>query len=261
MTSSRPVTVEVVDGLARISLARPAVANAVDLELARALRDALVGTVDDAAVRVVLLRGEGRMFCGGGDVPAMAEAPDPGDFLAAMAALVHEGLSALDRLTTPVVCAVQGAAAGAGLALALAADLVVAEESAVFVAGYPGIGLTPDCGMTFRLPRVVGEHRAMDLLLTNRRLTAGEALDWGMVNRVVPDGTVQDAAWSLARGLADGPAASLGVTRRLVRASAGTSYDEHLDLEAAEVKLAARTAESQALVAAFARRAAGARQR
>jgi 2-(1,2-epoxy-1,2-dihydrophenyl)acetyl-CoA isomerase len=147
------------------------------------------------------------MVASGGDLSA---------YLSELTTLLHAGLAHLTRMDAPVIAAVRGSAAGAGLGLVLAADLAIAGKSAKFTPAYTGVGLTPDAGCTFLLPRAVGYKRAMELFLTNRVLGAEEALDWGLVNQVVEDGLVDETAAALAARLATGPTGAFGGVKRLV---------------------------------------------
>lgn len=249
-----PVVVTVADGVGHVELNRPDVANTIDLPFAHAFADAMTAVADDAEVRAVLLTGRGPMFCAGGDLGAMDAAPDPAEFLRELADALHVGVRRLDALEKPVVAGVQGAAAGAGLSLVLGADLVVAARSASFVTAYTSVGLTPDGGQSWLLPRVVGLQRALELTLTPRRLTAEEAQQWGVVTRVVEDAAVQAEARSLAERIVSGPAGAMGQARRLLRGSFETSFGDHLDVEARTIAAAAATDEAQGLIARFLRR-------
>src|SRR4051812_38291198 len=213
-------------GIADLVLARPEAANTVNLRLAEELETAVDQLASDASVRVVLLRGEGRLFCGGGDLKSFAMESDLPAHLEAVTRHLHAALLAMSMLDAPVVAAVHGSAAGAGLGLACAADLVVAGESTSFVMAYTKLGLTPDGSSSWYLTRAVGLRRALELTLTNRVLSAAEALDWGLVNRVVPDDEVESAARALAAQLAAGPTGAFGRAKRLLAAA------EHNDLAA-----------------------------
>lgn len=253
--SDSPVVLTVADGVGHIELNRPEASNAIDQPLA----DALVRCVREAAtneqVRVVLLTGRGARFCAGGDLAAMAAAQDRRAFLQRLADTLHDGVRAFHSLAKPVVAGVHGAAAGAGLSLALGADLVVAGRGCSFVSAYAGVGLTPDGGQSWLLPRVVGQQRALELTLTSRRLSAEEAQDWGIVTRVVDDADVLDEARVLAAQLARGPAPALGRARRLVRDGAESDdLSAHLDLEARSIATAAAHPDSERLIAGFLRR-------
>lgn len=246
-----PVVLTVADGVGHVELNRPDASNTIDLPWTAAFTEVLQQVRDDDAVRVVLLTGRGRMFCAGGDLGAMDAAPDASVFLQELADALHVGVLILDGLEKPVVVGVQGAAAGAGLSLVLGADLVVAGRSASFVTAYTSVGLTPDGGQSWLLPRVVGLQRALELTLTPRRLSADEAQEWGIVGRVVEDDAVADEAHALARRLADGPAAAFGRARRLLRSSYDTSLAGRLDVEARTIAAAVAEPESAALITRF----------
>ncbi len=245
------------DGVATVELHRPGASNALDLPMATALSEVVDQIAADEQVRVVLLVGSGRNFCAGGDLAAMAGAVDRSAYVKELATTAHRAVLGLSSLSVPVVAAVQGAAAGAGLALTLVADLVVAGDSARFLTAYAAIGLTPDCGTSWLLPQVVGLRRAMDLAVGGRQLSAAEALDWGLVTSVCPDEELAETAGRLADRLASGPAAARGVARRLLRDGVSRSFAEQLDQEAAAIAASVRTPEAQQLVTAFASRAGG----
>ncbi|GGO10436.1 hypothetical protein GCM10010116_20990 [Microbispora rosea subsp. aerata] len=229
----------VAGGVATIELDRPQVSNALDLPTARALAEAAEAAAADPGVRCVLLLGRGRDFCAGGDVAAMHGAADRAGYARELARSAHRAVLALAGLEVPVVAAVQGTAAGAGLALTLVADLVLAGESATFLAGCAQAGLTPDCGTSWLLPRVVGMRRALALTLTDRRLTAAEAADWGLVTGVHPDGELAESARRAAARIAAGPHPALGRTRRLLWDAPARSLADQLDMEAAALAEAA----------------------
>ncbi len=208
----------VTDGVGHIELNRPDVSNAVDLPTAAALAAAVAAAASDDSVTAVLVTGAGKRFCAGGDVASMIASDDRPAHLLELAGALDEALQALAALEKPVVCAVQGAVAGAGLAVMLSCDLVVAEAATKFVFAYPGVGLTPDCGVSWLLPRAVGQQRALELALTGRVLDGATAQDWGMVTEVVASDAA-GRAFELAAGLAAGPAYALGQARRLLRSS------------------------------------------
>lgn len=246
-----PVVLTVDQGLATVELDRPASGNALDASMAAALSAALdeVASADD--IGCLLLLGRGRVFCGGGDIASMARATDREAVLRGLAGAAHAVVTRLVGLGRPVVAGIQGAAAGAGLALTLAADVVVAEASTRLLTAYAGIGLTPDSGTSWLLPRTIGLRRALDLTLTQRVLTAQEALDWGLVTRVCADGEVVAESTALARSLAAGPREALGLTRRLVRDSAQRPLAEHLEVEADAIARIGAGDEAGALIADF----------
>jgi len=187
-TAAPTVRLEIRESLAFLSLARPDAANTMNLEFGREFFAAALAIEAAPAVRAVVLTGQGKNFCFGGDLKGMvASGADVRAYLSELTTNLHAGMALLARLDAPVIAAVNGTAAGAGLGLVLAADLAIAARSAKFAPAYTGVGLTPDAGCTFLLPRAVGYKRAMDLLLTNRMLDAQQALDWGLVNQVVED--------------------------------------------------------------------------
>lgn len=253
MTTTDPlVRLAVADGIARLELNRPGAANAINLELAIALEAAAQELRDDRSVRAVLLTGAGARFCGGGDVASFAGATDTlGQLLAEIPVHVHEAIRILTDLDAPVVAAVQGSAAGAGLGLVLASDLVIAASSCKFVMAFTGIGLSPDGSSTWFLPRVVGYRRAVELALRNRVLTAAEALDWGIVNSVVGDGALSSEADALVTALASGPTLAFGRAKRLMRDGWGAGLVDHMEEERRQLAASGNTADGREGVSAF----------
>lgn len=245
------VNVTVADGVAILELNRPEQNNSIDLELANALAEAVEAAAVDDAVRVLLLRGNGRMFCPGGDLAAMDAAPERGAILKELADAAHGAILALDAIEKPVVAAVHGSAAGAGVSLALASDIVLVGSTARFAAAYGAVGLTPDCGLSWLLPRAVGTQRALEFTLLLRILKADEAVAWGIATTVVDDDSLQNEAEAVARRIAAGAAGALGKTRRLIRAGHETFLEEQLDVESASIAAASATDEAGALIKTF----------
>lgn len=235
-------------GLLHLELCAPDRGNSIDLAFTGALATAIA---DLTEVRCILLTAQGPNFCFGGDVTGFAKAADRRTYLDTLAGELHACLVRIDQAGVPVVVGVQGWAAGAGLSLVLAADIVVVERSARLRTAYCAIGLTPDGGMSWTLPRAVGTARAMDMLLTNRPMGAEEALTAGLASRVVDDGTAQHAAREIARSIADGPAGALAATRRLVRSGRYSTYAAQLDAERAHISAQADGPEGREGVAAF----------
>ncbi len=251
-TRTEPVELEIVAGIARLTLNRPDASNAISLDLAESLAEATNELVVADDVRVVLLRGAGPRFCAGGDVKAFAATGDAlGEHLGAVLDPLHRAVSDLAELDAPVVAAVNGSAAGAGFSLVLGADLVIAGASTRFVLAYTGIGLVPDGGSTWYLTRLVGLRRATELALTNRVLTAEEALAWGLVTRVVPDDTVDAEAEALVAQLATGPTEAFAETKRLLRRSLQASLPDQLGDEAIAMVRAGSSSDGQEGVRAF----------
>ncbi|WP_116202524.1 enoyl-CoA hydratase/isomerase family protein [Amycolatopsis circi] len=244
---------EVHEGVCRIVLDRPQVSNAVDLAAARGLAEA-VEAAEATAVRAVLLTGEGARFCAGGDVQSFVAAAEPPKYLHQLATELEAALRRLSELPKPVVAAVQGAVAGAGLAFVLNADIVVAAHSTKFRMAYSGIGLTPDCGVSYLLPRAVGIQRALELALAGRTLTADEARDWGLVTQVVEDDALSAAAADIAAALANGSAAAFGQAKRLIRSSFSATREQSAADEARTIASAVTTDEAQELIRRFVNR-------
>lgn len=239
----------VTDGVAHVRLNDPATLNSISRAMGHELRDAVDRAGGEA--RAVLLSGEGRGFSSGANLTdGSIDVGDPQrDIGERLEAVYNPLMRAIRDCPRPVVSAVRGAAAGVGCSLALAADLVVAAEDAYFLMAFARIGLVPDGGSTWLLARGVGRVRAMEMMLLGEKLPAPKALEWGLVNRVVPEAEVDGAAHALARRLADGPAA-LGHTRRIAWA-ADAGFEAALDAERAAQRDAGRTADFAEGVAAF----------
>jgi 2-(1,2-epoxy-1,2-dihydrophenyl)acetyl-CoA isomerase len=243
---------EVKDHVARITFNRPDAANALNLEMGRDLMHVAIRASEDPQVRAVILTGAGKMFSGGGDLKSFAAQEDklPGH-LKETALYLHAAISRFVRMDAPVIAAVNGSAGGAGMSLCLFADLAIAAESAKFTLAYTRAGLSPDGGSTYFLPRIVGVRRALELALTNRVLSAREAADWGIVNKVVPDAELQAEALALAKQLASGATGALGAAKRLLHHSSSESLETQMELEAQAIAERARTTDAREGIAAF----------
>ncbi len=235
----RKIEISVADRIATVTLSDAATMNAASTEMIVELADVFAALAVDPQVGAVILTGEGRAFCSGGDLSGGANgAPaDPGLELRA-----HHNpfMTQLRDLPKPLVTAVNGPAAGAGCSLALVGDLIVAAESAYFLQAFRRIGLVPDAGSTYLLPRMIGRARAMEMTLLGERTTAAQALAWGMINRCVADVDLMAEARTLARALAEGPA-SLALIRKLMWESLDNGWVEQLDAEAGAQSLAFRS--------------------
>lgn len=241
-------TATVTGRVRNVRLTRPDDGNAIDLDAARGLAKLLeVGT----GVGALTLTHDGPNFCLGGDVRGFGAATDAGAYVLELANAAHDCVKALAHAEVPVVIGARGWAAGAGMALLLNGDILVLGESAKMRVAYPGIGLTPDCGMTWNLPRIVGRTRAREILLTNRAVDAAEALAIGLATHVVPDEEVDDVVAQIAAGLADGPTAAYRGILRLLDEGGDRPLDEHLDFEARAIGAAAGSAEGSEGIRAF----------
>lgn len=223
----------ITDGIARITLQRPSAFNALNLTAMKEFFDVVNHCGSDAGVRVVIITGSGeKAFCAGGDVAGFAEDPSGVQvLLKEMTAYFHVAISRLAWMNAPVIAAVNGVAAGAGLSLVAACDLAICVDTARFTSAYTAIGLTPDGSSTWFLPRLIGTRRAMELYLTNRTLDATEALSWGLVNQVVPAAGLAQAVDALATRLANGPTLAHGGVKRLLQLSQNDSLESQMERE------------------------------
>lgn len=240
------------DSVATITLNRPDCYNALNGQMVEELLEAVLTCHEDRMIRAVVLTGAGRAFCAGGDV---RELVDRGSTLTPhlkrLLVALHSAISCICRMSKPVIAGVGGVAAGAGMGLVMACDLAVAVASARFTMAYTKIGLPPDAGSSYFLPRLVGLRRAMELTLTNRVLTADEAREWGLVNRVVPDAELSAAVHTLAYELAGGPMLAFGRAKRLLRMSDHASLETQMENEAKLIALSSPTAECREGIQAF----------
>jgi 2-(1,2-epoxy-1,2-dihydrophenyl)acetyl-CoA isomerase len=239
-------------GVATITLSRPDVLNSFNRRMAQEVQAALRAVAGDATVRAVLLTGSGRGFCAGQDLAEATggdlAAIDLGDIVKASYAPM---VLAVRNLEKPVVCAVNGVAAGAGANLALACDIVVAAEDASFIQSFSKIGLIPDTAGTFFLPRLVGPARATALMFLGEKVPAKKAHEWGMIHDVVPGTVLLDTATALARQLAAMPTRALALTKKLLNASMANDLDAQVKLEEEMQREAGRTADYVEGVRAF----------
>lgn len=250
------LTFDVVHGIAWLTLNRPEAGNAIDLPMARALADASIRCQTDGTIRCVVLTGSGRLFCAGGDIGLFASAGDQVPaLLGELAGTLHMALARFARMTKPLLVLVNGPAAGAGLSLAISGDVVLAARSSHFTAAYGAIGLTPDGGMSWALPRLVGLRKAQEIILTNRRITSDEAETIGIVTRLVDDEQLLEEGRATAARLAASPVAAIGAARALLRDSFSSGYEAQLEREALAISAAGARAECrEGLAAYFAKR-------
>jgi 2-(1,2-epoxy-1,2-dihydrophenyl)acetyl-CoA isomerase len=241
-------------GIARLTLNRPERMNSFNEAMHAEVRDALDRVRTDASLRVLLLTGAGRAFCAGQDLGDRAVAPgvEPVDLGESIERNYRPLVLSLRRLPLPVVCAVNGVAAGAGANIALACDIVVAARSATFIQAFSKIGLIPDSGGTYFLPRLVGTARAMGLAMLGERLIAEQAAEWGLIWQCVDDAELHAAVEKLLRTLAGAPTAGLAATKRALYAGAGNSLETQLDFERDLQRMLGRSDDYREGVAAFA---------
>jgi 2-(1,2-epoxy-1,2-dihydrophenyl)acetyl-CoA isomerase len=241
------------DGVLSLTLNRPDKLNSFNEQMHLALRAGIQQAHDDPTVRAVLLTGSGRGFCAGQDLgdrdPRNGRAPP--DLGHTLETFYNPTLRLMRSLEKPIVCAVNGVAAGAGANIAFACDIVLAAKSARFIQAFSRIGLIPDAGGTWSLPRMIGEARAKALVMTAEPLSAERAAAWGLIWKAVEDADLMDEARSLAVSLAAGPTLGLGLTKRLIQAAATNSLDEQLDMERDCQRIAGRSADYAEGVVAF----------
>jgi 2-(1,2-epoxy-1,2-dihydrophenyl)acetyl-CoA isomerase len=238
-------------GVAEITLNRPDSLNAFDDQMAGEMQDALKAVERDPALRALIVTGAGKGFCAGQDVGAVRQRTGDHSFRAHLLKTFNPIVAKLSEIEKPVIAAVNGAAVGAGFGIALACDIRYAAESARFRMAFIGLGLAPDSGTSYFLPRLVGMGRALELAYTNELLDAAAALSLGLVNKVCPAADLMPAARTLAGQLALGPTRGYGLTKRAMRRSAAVSLAEALDYEAHLQDIAGRTADHREGVAAF----------
>ncbi len=249
---SNLIELSIEDGIARLTLNSPDSANSLSPELGLELIDAAVKCDTTPGVRVVLLAANGKFFSVGGDINAMSGFGDNVSAgIKALADGLHRAISTLARMDAPVICAVNGMAAGAGFSMAIAADYVVAAQSAAFTMAYSKVGLSPDGSSSYYLPRLIGLRRAQELMLTNRVLSADEALDWGLVNAVVADEELQATAEKTARLVAKSSPESNAAIKQLLLSSFNNGVETQMELESRHIASCAQSENGREGVAAF----------
>jgi 2-(1,2-epoxy-1,2-dihydrophenyl)acetyl-CoA isomerase len=238
-----------------LTLSRPEKRNAIDDTMMTAMIDALDHAGRDDAVRAIVLAGEGGHFCAGADIVARnsgsGERPRVGSIQRRVPSLAHRLIPLITTVQVPVVCAVQGWAAGIGFQLALAADFTIAADDARFWEPFVERGFTPDSGATWLLPRLVGPVRARELLLLGRQLSGVEAAQWGVVHRAVAAADVASEVDALAGSLASGASVAIGLTKWLLQSGADSSLESHLRDEAFALELSSRSEDFREGLRAF----------
>lgn len=250
--SDSPLLVEVSGAIATLTLNRAQAGNVIDLAMARALVRAAIRCETDGSIRCVVLTAAGKLFCGGGDIGALAAAGD--DLPQALSELMgtfHMAVSMLMRMCKPLLVLVNGPAAGAGLSLAVMGDVVLGARSAHFTAAYGAVGLTADGGLSWHLPRLVGLRRAQELLLTNRRVSAEEAEAMGLITRAVDDRSLLAEGAALAESLSISATRALGATRNLLLEGFDGGLERHLERETRSMRTAGATRDAREGIGAF----------
>jgi 2-(1,2-epoxy-1,2-dihydrophenyl)acetyl-CoA isomerase len=252
---SAPVLVDIAEGIAQLRFNRPDRLNTIDVELAEAFAAAVETALGDPSVRVILLSAEGRAFVAGGDLTVLQNTDDRVATAHAIIGPMHRGLKQLAAAPAIVVCAAHGAIAGAGMSILSFADLAVAADDATFNMAYARVGVPPDCGGSWALPRIVGLRRALELALLTETIDAAEALRFGLVNRVVPRFALEEEALKIATRLAKAAPFAMARTKMLMRGAFTATFDEHLDAEQSGFASCAATDDfNEALNAFFGKR-------
>ena len=252
----KELLVERQDGISVLTLNRPDTYNALGISICEALAHAVIDEGSDPEVKVLVLTGAGKAFSGGGDIKGMSEYldSDPVLFFKRLVMFLDAAILDITRLEKPVLCAVNGIAAGAGLSLAMACDMIFSAESAKFDAAYPRAGVVPDGAASFLIPRTIGYHRAMELIYGDRALSAREAQEWGLINRVVPDDELMQTTMDFARRLTRGPLSAFGTTKRLFLDGMQSTLETTLEAERQAIAARGRTDEFRASVERFVKR-------
>ena len=235
-----------------ISLNRPERANAFNFEMIAELRGALKQAATDSQIRCVVLTGAGNSFCAGHDITEMLAAQGQNiSYREHLDETYNPLILQIRQLEKPVIAAVNGPVAGAGLGVALACDMRIASETALFTVGFTGIGLVPDSAVSLLLPALIGLGRATEFTFTNQPITAAQALEWGMVNQVVPEDKLAEVSAQLAAGLATGPTGAYGLTKRLFNKNYLPNLEEALGFEGELQEVASKGKEHVEGVQAF----------
>jgi len=255
VSSSDPITVDIENGIAELKFNRPDRLNALDVEMATAFRSSIDRVVARADVRAILLSGIGKAFLAGGDLRLFRDSVDRRETAQTLIGAMHEGILQMIESQIPTIAALHGAVAGAGFSMAALTDFAIAADNTRFVMAYINIAANPDCGGSWALPRLVGRRKAAEIALLSDPIDASEALQLGLVNRVVPISELSTAARELAGRIANGPTAAIRSTRSLLNLSTTTPLRDHLEAELECFKSAAVSPDfDEALNAFFDRR-------
>ena len=252
MTDFTALTLDITNNVATITLNRPEAANGLNMDMGRELMLASIECSENPNVRCVVLTGAGKMFSAGGDLKSFAGLGDElPKTIKELTAYLHSAISRFSRMDAPLIVAVNGMAAGAGMSMAICGDLVLASSSAKFTMAYTAAGLSPDGSASFFLPRLIGMRKTQELMITNRRLSAQEALDWGLVTQLCDDDKLQDEAQALAKKIASGPTKAFGTVKSLLLNSFDNSLETQMELEAQGISAMTRANDGKEGISAF----------
>ena len=240
------------NNIATITLNRPENANALNPIMAKELSNMAIECDENKDIRAVIIEGSGKMFCAGGDLKAFSDAGDSASALIKqMAGDLHIAISRFSRMDAPTIAAINGTAAGAGFSIAISADVVISTKSAKFVMAYTNAGLSPDGSSTYFLPRRIGDRRARELMLTNRVLSSEEALEWGLINKIVEQENLSATTRELAEEFACGPTMAYGKVKNLLNASFDNGLETQMELETRGISDMARSSDGREGIQAF----------
>ncbi len=252
MATYQTLDFSIENNVAIIKLNRPQAANGINLSMAEELMHASIRCDESDDVRAVLLTGNGKFFSAGGDLKSFSEfADEVSSKIKELMVYMHSAISRFNRMDAPTVVAINGMAAGAGFSLACMGDIVYAATSAKFTMAYTAAGLSPDGAASYYLPRLVGIRRTQELMLTNRRLSADEALNWGILTKVVDDDTLYQEALAQATALAQGPTLAYGTVKKLLLSTSQESLETQMELEARGMGRMSNTQDGTEGIAAF----------
>lgn len=252
MPNFKTLNFSIENRVATIRFNRPDAANGLNLAMATELADAARVCDNDTELKAVVLSGEGRFFCAGGDVKAMLDSEQgAGAGVARIADELHKALSIFARMESPVICAVNGTAAGAGFSIAVSGDIVIAAESAKFTMAYSKIGLSPDGSSSYYLPRLIGIRRTQELMFTNRVLSAQEALDWGLITRVVAEQDLEAETTKMTEMFVQGSKGSNAAIKRLLLDTFANNLESQMEIEGRTIAACGKTPDGKEGVSAF----------
>jgi len=252
MSNYETLIFEQQDEVATVTLNRPDAANGINHGMSEELVDVATFCKNENSIRAVILTATGKFFCAGGDLREMAGYGDEGSMrVKALADNLHQSISLFSSMDAPLIVAVNGVAAGGGFSLSITGDLVIASESAAFTMAYTRAGLSPDGGSSYFLPRLIGLRRAQEMAFTNNTLTAAEALEWGLINRVVANEDLLKTATEIARGLAKGSLGSHRTIKKLFLSTYNNNLEAQMDAEAVGISQTLGSTDGQEGMRAF----------
>lgn len=250
--SDKTVILKKNNNIAIVTLNRPDKANTINLDLVKDLYDAFKDCHHDDNIRAVVFTGNGSMFSAGGDLSAFLAASDNlGSLVTDMTTYFHLAVTLMHRMEKPIVVAINGTAAGGGLSLALSGDIIISSDNAKFSAAYTAAGLSPDGSMTYIMPRLIGLKKTKELMITNRRFSAEEALNIGLIDQVVKQDELDKVALETAKTLSEGATKAYGAVKKLLADTFSSTLESHLEQEARSLNIRAQGHDGREGVKAF----------